>query len=94
MDRKRKSQFLAQKQKIRSTKSEARSSKQIQNDEKHDNYNAPNGKDEFTVLDFLILDLFWPRFVSDFVLRISDFDLGFVSDRGASFEIRISDLSF
>jgi len=27
---------------------------------------------EFTVLDFLILNLFWPRFVSDLVLRISD----------------------
>jgi hypothetical protein len=30
------------------------------------------GRIEFTVLDFLILNSFWPRFVSDFVLRISD----------------------
>jgi len=35
------------------------------------------GRTEFTVLDFLILNLFWPRFVSV---------------RGAAFDIRISDL--
>jgi len=40
---------------------------------KKNNYNAPNGRIEFTVLDFLNLNLFWPRFVSSFVLRISDF---------------------
>jgi len=55
-----------------STKFEARSTKQIQNDEKQNNDNAPNRTDEFTGLDFLILNLFWPRFVSNFVLRISD----------------------
>jgi hypothetical protein len=32
------------------------------------------GRIEFTVLDFLILNLFWPRFVSDLDIRISDFD--------------------
>jgi len=32
------------------------------------------GQIEFTVLDFLILNSFWLPFVSDFVLRISDFD--------------------
>ena len=32
------------------------------------------GQIEFTVLDFLILNSLWIRFVSDFVLRISDFD--------------------
>ena len=33
------------------------------------------GRIEFTVLDFLILNLFWPWFVSDFVLRISCFQI-------------------
>jgi len=28
------------------------------------------GRIEFTVLDFLILNSFWPRFVSDFEFRI------------------------
>jgi len=31
------------------------------------------GRIEFTVLDFLILKLFWLRFVSNFDIRISDF---------------------
>jgi hypothetical protein len=31
------------------------------------------GQIEFIVLDFLILNSFWPWFVSNFVLRISDF---------------------
>jgi len=37
------------------------------------NDNAPTGRIEFSVLDFLILNSFWPWFVSDFVLRISNF---------------------
>ena len=45
--------------KIRSTKSEARSSKQIQNDEKQTTTMLQTGRFEFTVLDFLILNSFW-----------------------------------
>ena len=33
------------------------------------------GRIEFSVLDFLDFDLFWPRFVSDFDIRISDLPL-------------------
>ena len=54
---------------------DARSSKQIQNDEKQNNYNAPNGKDRIHCFGFSDFEFIWPRFVSDFVLRISDFDL-------------------
>jgi hypothetical protein len=44
------------------------------------------GRIEFTALDFLILNSFWPRFVSDFVLRISDFH----SDRKMTYEAAYS----
>jgi len=55
--------------------------------------NQPKSDSRFWIF-FRIWDLFWPRFVSDFVLRISDltlFGCRFVPVRGASFDIRISD---
>jgi len=69
-----------------------RGSKQIQDNEKQNNYNAPNGRIEFTVLDFLILNLFWHRFVSDFVLRIADLPCGVCFDPLGFF--RYSELEF
>jgi hypothetical protein len=72
-----------------STKSEARSSKQIQNDEKQNNYSAPNGTDRipcFGLSDFEFIlapvcfgfhasnfGFTLAEFVSDFDIRISDF---------------------
>jgi len=38
------------------------------------------GRIGFIVLDFLILNLFWPRFVSNFDIRISGF-VSFVAFR-------------
>jgi len=32
-------------------------------------------------LDFLILSLFWPRFVSNFDIRISDFYRGIMAEK-------------
>jgi hypothetical protein len=58
-------------------RTEVRSLKQIHNDENESITMLQTGRIEFTVLDFLILNLFWPRFVSL---------------RGATLDIRISDL--
>jgi hypothetical protein len=54
-----------------STKFEARSSKQIQNDEKQNNYNAPNGKDrihcfEFSDFEFILAPVCFGFRYSDF----------------------------
>ena len=59
-----------QEQKILSTKSEARNSKQIQMTKKHNVPNNPDSDSKFWI--FRVWDLFWPRFVSDFEIRISD----------------------
>jgi hypothetical protein len=76
-----------------STKFEARSSKQIQNDEKQNNYNAPNGTDRihcfgFSDFEFILVPVCFGFLGSDFGFT----HVGFVSVRGASFDIRISDL--
>jgi len=57
--------------KTRSTKSEARSSKQIQMIKTVQIPNEPKSDSRFWI--FRILDLFWPRFVSDFDIRILNF---------------------
>ena len=78
-----------------STKSEARNSKQIQNDERQNTVNVPNKIDRiprFGFSDFEI-SLAWVCFgfgASDLGFSI----LGFVSIRGASFDIRISDFGW
>jgi hypothetical protein len=56
-----------------STKSETRSSKQIQSP--NIRYNVSNGVDRFGVLAFSRLRFIWLLFVSDFVLRISIFKI-------------------
>jgi len=70
-----------------STKSEARSSKQIQNGEKQTTTMLQTGRIELTVLDFLILSSFWPG-----LFRISCFEFR-IYPCGVSFglDIRISD---
>ena len=78
-----------------STKSEARNSKQIHNDERQNRFNVPNKIDRiprFEISDFEI-SLAWVCFgfrASDFGFSI----LEFVSVRVASFEIRISNFVF
>ena len=66
---------------IRSTKAAPRTEARARNNIKMMKNKTPTmlqtGRIEFTVLDFLILNSFWPRFVSV---------------RGAAFDIRISDL--
>jgi hypothetical protein len=70
-----------------STKFEARSSKQIQNDEKQINYNAPNGKDRihrfgFSDFEFILAPVcFGPR--GGF--RASDFEFSFAGTRPLKF---------
>jgi hypothetical protein len=54
-------------------KSEARNPKQIQNNEKHNNYNAPNGKDRshcfgFSDFEFILAPVCFGFRASDFVL--------------------------
>jgi len=61
----------APKTQIRSTKSEARNPKQIQMFKKHKNPNNFNLDSAFWI--FFGFGFIWLRFVSDFVLRISDF---------------------
>jgi hypothetical protein len=61
--------------KIESTKSEARSSKQIQNDEKQNHYNAPNGTDRIHCFGFSDFEFILAPICFGF--RYSDF--GFVS---------------
>jgi hypothetical protein len=36
-------------------------------------FNAPNGKDRIQCFGFSDFEFIWPRFVSDFDIRISDF---------------------
>jgi hypothetical protein len=58
-------------------RTEARSSKQIQNDEKQNNYNAPNGKDRIHCFGF-----------SDFEFILAPVCFGFrASDFGFSFKV-------
>jgi hypothetical protein len=76
-----------------STKFEARSSKQIQNDKKQNNYNAPNGTDRIHCFGFSDFEFILAAVCFEF--RYSNFGftvVRFVSVRGASFDIRISDL--
>ena len=77
-------------------RTEARSSKQIQNNEKQNNYNAPNGTDRihcfgFSDFEFILASVcFGPRGC----FRASNFGfthVAFVSVRGAALDIRISD---
>jgi hypothetical protein len=58
-----------------STKSEARSSKQIQNDEKHNNYNAPNGTDQIDCFGFSDFEFIFAPVCFGF--RASDFGFSF-----------------
>jgi hypothetical protein len=58
-----------------STKFEARSSKQIQNDEKQNNYNAPNGTDRIHCFGFSDFEFILAAVCFGF--RYSDF--GFIS---------------
>jgi hypothetical protein len=60
-----------------STKFEIRNPKQIQMTKKQKIPNNPDSDSSFWI--FPILDLFWPRFVSNFDIRISDF-LSLASD--------------
>jgi hypothetical protein len=71
-----------------STKSEARSSKQIQNGEKQTTTMLQTGRIELTVLDFLILSSFWPG-----LFRISCFEFR-IYPCGVSFGFRYSDFGF
>jgi hypothetical protein len=84
---------------IESTKAapltEARSSKQIQNDEKQNNYNAPNGTDRihcfgFSDFEFILASVCFGFRASDFGFTLVEF----VSVRGAALEIRISDFAW
>jgi len=69
---------------IENAKSEARSSKQIQNDEKQNNYNAPNGTDRihcfgFSDFEFVLAPVCFgfraSTFGFTFAEFVSDFDL-------------------
>ena len=55
------------------TEIQIRNSKQIQNRKYKTNTRLQTRRIKFSVFDFLILNSFWPRFVSNFDIRISDF---------------------